>query len=225
MAVRKIETQEDVSLLNSFGATYFAPGEVGKKVAAETDLYYYETFVGAHEVSVGRGDSIFWLSADKTTALLNRGPYIVESPLFATTVRGYAPEAKTSTIVNKTVLPYINGCSTKQIFAPERPGDPTLQMLTIPPYTSEQAHHIHSTVRAVYVLAGEGLSFVGMEKKTVATRLLPGMVCVLEKMCPHHFETQDSELTVLPVHIWSSIPAAEHNHPMFNGTFEIKSGK
>ena len=46
-------------------------------------------------------------------------------------------------------------------------------------------------------------------------------VAVLERMCPHHFETGDQGLVVLPVHVWSSVPSAEHNHPMFNGTFTM----
>jgi hypothetical protein len=45
-------------------------------------------------------------------------------------------------------------------------------------------------------------------------------------MCPHHFETQNEPLKVLPVHIWSALPGgAEYDHPMFNGTFLIDAKK
>jgi hypothetical protein len=204
-----------------FGVRYLPAGAPRKAAASETDPYYYETYAGPHDVTVERGDCAYWLGADKTLATLTRGPAKVRSEHFATVVRGYAPETRTSTITNGTVLPYVNGCSTKQIFPPDRPGDPTWQMLLIPPHSSEQAHHIHSTVRSVYVLAGRGTSVVGMNKKTLRTPLEPGMVCILEKMCPHHFETDDASLLVLPVHVWSTSPLVENNHPMFNGTFRM----
>ncbi len=209
----------DANLELVYGVRYVPPGARVKMTASETDPYYYEAYAGSHRVTVERGDCLFWLGADKALATLTRGPADIQSEHFATLVRGYAPETRTSTIRNGTVLPYLNGCSTKQIFAPDRPGDPTWQMLLIPPNSSEQAHHIHSTVRVVYVFAGRGTSVVGMNKRTVRTTLEPGMVCVLEKMCPHHFETDDERLLVLPVHVWSSTPAVESNHPMYSGTF------
>ena len=91
-------------------------------------------------------------------------------------------------------------------------------MLNIPPHSAEQAHHIHSTVRVAYILSGTGRSIVGMEGKIVTEDLYPGKVCILEKMCPHHFETDDDHLVVIPLHVWSSVGAMEVNHPMFNGT-------
>ena len=45
-----------------------------------------------------------------------------------------------------------------------------------------------------------------------------GKVCILDKMCPHHFETDDKPLVVIPLHVWSSVGPSETNHPMFNGT-------
>lgn len=204
-----------------FGVKYFKAGSKERIIADPSDPYYYETFVGGHEIRVERGDCAYWLEADLKTAHLTRGPATVRSEHFCTLVRGYAPENRSTSITNGTVLPYVNGCSTKQLFPPDRPGDPTLQMLLIPPQSSEQAHHIHSTVRSVYVLAGRGTSVVGMNKKTESTTLEPGMVCILERMCPHHFETADSPLLVLPVHVWSTSPHVENNHPMYNGTFRM----
>lgn len=101
-------------------------------------------------------------------------------------------------------------------------GDPTLQLLYIPPYTSEQTHHIHSTSRVVYCLEGSGYSIVGMKGHSIKTTLKVGMVIILEEMTPHHFETENESLKVIPLHIYSSIGSLEFNHPMFNGTHNIK---
>jgi mannose-6-phosphate isomerase-like protein (cupin superfamily) len=133
---------------------------------------------------------------------------------------GYTPESRSSTFGKFTDLPYINGCSSKQLINPVRPGDPTWQMLYIPPFTSEQAHHIHSTARVVYVHSGKGLSHVGSAGNTTQHVLQPGMVVVLDKMIPHHFSTTDEPLVVLPLHIFSST-TEEHDHPMFRGTYRI----
>jgi hypothetical protein len=47
-----------------------------------------------------------------------------------------------------------------------------------------------------------------------------GDVIILDKMEPHHFETKDSHLTVIPFHVYSSTPL-EHNHAMKLGTHEV----
>lgn len=146
---------------------------------------------------------------------------MIHSRHMATVIRGYMPEDKTTTIHQGTTLPYVNGCSTKQLFTAERPGDPTLQLLYMPPHTTEQAHHIHSTARVVYVLSGRGTSIVGIDSKIIRQTLVPGMVCVLEPMCPHHFETKDEPLMCIPLHIYSSVGRQEWNHPMFHGTHLI----
>lgn len=205
--------------MSDMGMTYFGSGSVGNKRSEDCDAYFYETFVGSHNIEVMQGDCVFWLSDDKKTAHLQRGKAQIKSRHFATMVRGFAPEDKTSTIKGKTVLPYINGCSTKQIFPPDRPGDPTLQLLMIPPHSSEQQHHIHSTARCVYVLSGKGVCVLGVGN-TKRVPLEEGGVCVFNPMASHHFETTDESLIVLPVHVWSSTEE-EHNHPMFNGTFRI----
>lgn len=204
------------------GMNLFEPGERAHLVAEDRDPYYYETFVGTHEIPIARGDCAFWLSPDLTVAQLTRGPQVIQSSRFATLVRGFAPETKTSTLGNKTVLPYINGCSTKQIFPPDRPGDPTLQMLFMPPHCREQQHHIHPTARAVFVLAGQGRCQIGMGPGGENIfDLTAGMTCVIQPMTPHHFETGADSLLVLPVHIWSTVRGAESGHPMIDGTFRV----
>ena len=216
--VEKLRADDAEYLKQLFGVKYFAPGATTVVEASEDDLYYYEVFVGKHAIAVQRGDCVYYLSPDKKEAHLKRGPVPVASEHIATVIRGYMPENKSSSIVTKTNLPYVNGCSTKQVFPPDRLGDPTLQLLNIPPHSAEQAHHIHSTVRVAYIVSGTGRSIVGMERNYIVEDLYPGKTVVLEKMCPHHFETDSEHLIVLPLHVFSSVGAMETNHPMFNGT-------
>lgn len=215
-------TRDEV--LKTYGVRYIDPGEP-RVVEANTDnLYWYQCFAGAHTIDLCAGDALWWLDVETMTAHVARGPLKVLSKAFAVMMRGYMPETMSATFKQRTTLPYVNGCSTKQIFPPNRPGDPTLQLLDIPPFTSEQAHHIHSTVRCVYVLSGSGRSVVGMNDKIVVEPLTPGKVCVLDPMCPHHFETDDEHCIVIPFHVWSTVPGAENNHPMFAGTFMMNHG-
>lgn len=206
-------------LAQSFGVEFISPEETRIIQAREQDLYFYTLYTGRHTLSLERGDCVFYLSEDKQQAHLRRGPAEVSSRWLATVIRGYMPEDKSSGLRTQAYLPYVNGCATKQIFPPERQGDPTLQWLDMPPFSSEQVHHIHSTVRIVYVLSGRGWCSVGMDKKQLRTELYPGQIIVLEKMCPHHFETDEERLIVLPLHIFSSIGALEKAHPMFQGTY------
>lgn len=204
-----------------YGVEFFPPGQRAIVTSRPGDLYTYTTYIGTHDVAVEKGDCAYYYD-DAGTAHIVRGPVKFQSTVIATVIRGYAPEGRTAVVGRATHLPYVNGCSTRQIFEPERIGDPTLQMLRIPPFSSEQAHHIHSTARVVHVLEGRGRCVVGMDKWVGKTELVPGMSLVLHPMCPHHFETDGEPLLVLPLHVFSSPPAGiEHNHPMFNGTHRL----
>ena len=208
-----------------FGVKYFQAGEAVQVSANEQDMYYFEAYHGPSQVVVERGDCAFTVDEEKQIASVLRGPVEFTSPHFTCVVRGYMPPNKWASLDSGMILPYVNGCATRQVFPPERPGDPTMQLLTIPPYSSEQAHHIHSTVRVVHVLKGRGFSIVGMNDMSIRQELVPGMMVVLEKMCPHHFETEGDALVVMPVHVWSAPPnGIENNHPMFNGTFLMNQG-
>ncbi|MGZ5029632.1 MAG: cupin domain-containing protein [Methylobacter sp.] len=211
------------SLLSLYGVSFYNDTDNKCIDAREDDLYYYKVFVGRHDIKVERGDCLYYFDKKNDEVSLTRGPFNISSDTFAVLIRGYMPENKRSGLSTKTYLPYLNGCSSKQVFPPERKGDPTLQILDIPPHTSEQAHHIHATVRVVYVLSGKGKSIIGMSKNTVEEDLYPGRIIILEKMCPHHFETGDERLIVMPLHIFSSIEG-ELNHPMANGTILTAAG-
>ncbi len=219
--VRAGEPDPNRDLADLYGARYFAPGTTEVFEARPTNLYFYRAYVGAHTVTVETGDCVFWIGDEGRSACLRRGPARIQSRHLATVIRGYMPEDKTTTMHQGTTLPYVNGCSTKQLFPAERPGDPTLQLLCMPPNTTEQAHHIHSTARVVYILSGRGTSIVGIGDQIARQELTPGMVCVLEPMCPHHFETSGDSLLCIPLHIFSTIGRQELDHPMFNGTHLI----
>lgn len=216
---------ERLKLMETFGVRYVEPGQNLVVEANADNLYWYRCFVGNHVIDVATGDALWWIDPKEHVAHVRRGPAKVASESFAVMMRGYMPETASAGFEQRTTLPYVNGCSTKQIFPPNRPGDPTLQLLDIPPHSSEQAHHIHSTVRCVYVLRGSGRSVVGMNKAQISEPLIPGKVCVLEPMCPHHFETDDDHCVVIPFHVWSTSPGGvENSHPMFSGTFMMNHG-
>ena len=207
--------------------TYFEPGEQSVYASNADDLYSYKTYVGNASVEVEAGDSVWLVNKVNAKIEVFKGPCSVDSSSVATVIRGYSCSDKAVKLNSGTNLPYVNGCSTRQVIPPERSGDPTYQQLQIPRGSSEQSHHIHSTARVVYVFEGEGWSCVGMEGNPEKTKLIPGMVAVFDPMTPHHFETEvdaPASLVVLPLHIYSSSGPAEFNHPMFNGTHMMNQG-
>lgn len=183
------------------------------------DLYAYTAYIGPHkDIEVEQGDSA-WIVNDKGVRVA-RGPIMVNSDKLCVVIRGYATYNSTCDYSAKSNLPYVNGCTSGQLIPAARLGDPTAQLLALPEHTREQAHHIHPTARVVYVIEGKGESVQGM-KGDQRFKLKQGKVIILDKNVPHHFETKDSELTVIPIHIFSSTPM-EKNHPMFNGTHSVE---
>lgn len=193
------------------------------------ELYAYTAYIGKHDdIPVMLGDSAWVVTNEGVKTIRGKlvENYTISSEELCVIIRGYAPDNKSSGYETMSNLPYVNGCTSNQLIAPLRIGDPTAQLLFLPKFTQEQAHHIHSTARIVYVLKGKGKSIQGMPDKNggngslVEIDLSPGKVIILDKNIPHHFETEDSELVVIPIHIFSSTPL-EYNHPMFNGTFKV----
>jgi len=181
------------------------------------DLYSYTVFKGHQSIDVSDRDSC-WVIDLKNNLVKTVTNTTIESETLAVIIYGYKPFDRVSEINDWTTLPYVNGCSTTQLLPPIRKGDPTFQLLRIPPFSSEQAHHIHSTARIVYVYKGRGKSVIGMEGKMTELELEEGQVLILDKMVPHHFVTEDEPLVVIPLHIFSSTGKDEYDHPMFNGT-------
>jgi quercetin dioxygenase-like cupin family protein len=192
----------------------------GPQVIKGKGLYSHTIYTGSHWINLEEGDTAWLVNKDAGMAYVIRGPMEVETEEMCVVIRGYSCSNKSIEIDGSdTNLPYINGCSTDQLIHPIRPGDPTLQKLTIPPNASEQKHHIHATPRVVFVYEGLGWSLVGM-KDPDKYLLEVGDVIILDKMEAHHFETEKESLTVIPLHVYSSTPL-EHNHAMKIGTHEI----
>ena len=213
-------------ILEMYGASYHLEGESELIISPPGDLYSYTVLVGEHkDYYVSDGDSMLKIGHDQDDVWWlegGRGGSKWSSDYMAVVLRGYSCGEKMCGLEKNTNLPYVDGCSTRQLFPPERVGDPTMQQLTIPPWTSEQRHHFHPTARVVYVFEGRGFSIIGQKGHTEETKLRQGMIIVLNPMCPHHFRTEEESITVIPVHVFSSTPAGlEFNHPMMNGTKEI----
>jgi len=187
-----------------------------KYSSSHDDLYRFEVDRTGETIEVEAGDSAWYI--EDGVAKTVRGPAMVTTEAAVTVIRGYAPRNQIVSIEGGTNLPYINGCSSEQLIPPVRVGDPTMQLLYIPPNAMEQAHHIHATARVVHVLEGSGQSVIGMNGET-KLGLSKGMTLVLDRMVPHHFVTGDDCLLVAPIHIWSSTPL-EQGHPMFYGTIK-----
>lgn len=188
--------------------------------STDSSLYNYVLYCGHNLVHTNKTSSYWYLEEDTVKCVSGNGQSFLSSTM-CVEILGYTPENRTSTYSKNTELPYINGCSTKQLIPPVRPGDPTFQLLYMPPHTTEQQHHIHATVRIVYVYKGFGHSIIGSSYKNEKIELTSGKILLLNEMVSHHFETEDSDLIVLPLHIFSSVSSEEFNHPMFNGTHKI----
>ena len=153
-----------------------------------TDLYQYKVYSGGHDVTLKDGESA-WYYEERNTGLYgctSSNNQKIYTNLCCTVISGYTPPERTVQIL-KTNLPYINGCSTENLLPPIRLGDPTMQLLYMPPNTTEQVRHIHSTARVVYIIDGSGMSITDKE-----TPLKKGDVLILDKMVPHHFETTEN---------------------------------
>lgn len=210
-----------------YGVNYYHISNFAIHESSSDHTYYFKTFIGnsKNKIEVEFGDCVYFFSEDLKKVILKRGPCQVDSLYCATIIRGYMPSEMVVSLEGITVLPYVNGCSTRQLMAPARPGDPTIQLLKIPAHSAEQAHHIHSTVRVVYVVDGKGKSIVGMEGKMVEYDLVPGTVGIFDPMCPHHFTTPYGQhIKVVPLHVFSSVGGAESMHPMFHGTYMMNQG-
>ncbi len=205
-----------MALTTDYAVRILEPGETFTSNPA--DLYAFRVDYSGQQIEVEAGDSAWWIN-NEGVAKVARGPVAITSTSPVTIIRGYAPRNQSVDVHGGTNLPYINGCSSEQLVSPVRPGDPTMQLLYIPPRAREQAHHIHATPRVVQVLEGSGRSILGMDGSGGQLDLRPGMLIILDRMVPHHLETGAETLLVAPIHIWSSTPM-EQGHPMFYGTIK-----
>jgi len=73
-----------------YGVEYIDAGIHSAVESLSDDLYFFKTFIGQHDVTVERGDSIYYVSEDEATAYLKSGPVCVTTCHIATVIRGYA---------------------------------------------------------------------------------------------------------------------------------------
>ena len=210
--------QEDLSI--EFKTCVLGDGKPKIVYSGKNSMYHFKVFFGQKATTVKSGDSFWFLDNKLEIACILRGPKKVTSNHLGILLRGYTCPEKTAEINYHTFLPYINGCSTRQIFPPERPGDPTWQLLQIPSKTREQMHHVHSTDRIAFVLKGSGKVIFGQKNNFTEQKLKENYICCIKTMTAHHFEA-DEELRILAFHVFSTVGALELNHPMYLGTLPV----
>jgi len=116
-------------------------------------------------------------------------------------------------------LEYIDGCTDTCIVQPPRFGDPCFNALYFPPRT-EQTLHVHPSLRAGVVVAGEGVC----KTPTGDHALWPGRIFFLPPETWHAFHTGPGDegkaaLTVVAFHPDSDFGPSDTDHPMLNRTY------
>lgn len=110
-------------------------------------------------------------------------------------------------------LTYIDGCSDSLLISPVVEGDPCLNLLYLPPVTT-QTEHTHPSCRVGVIASGRGVC------RTPSTDLplKPGDMFEIAPEALHSFHTADEALRVIAWHPDSDFGPTHHNHPMINRT-------
>ncbi len=110
-------------------------------------------------------------------------------------------------------LSYIDGCSDSLLISPVVWGDPCLNLLYLPPGTTQTAH-THPSCRLGMIASGAGVC------KTPAgdIDLQPGLVFNIAPDALHSFHTSAEPLRVIAWHPDSDFGPEQRNHPMINRT-------
>jgi quercetin dioxygenase-like cupin family protein len=113
-------------------------------------------------------------------------------------------------------LRYIDGCTDSVLVAPIRRGDPCVNLLHLPPGTT-QSDHIHPSVRVGLIVAGQGRCVLSGGDEVEA--LEPHTIFVLAPNTVHRFETDPHDgLLLMAWHPDSDIGPTDDDHPMLNRT-------
>ena len=110
-------------------------------------------------------------------------------------------------------LPYIDGCSDTLLISPVVRGEACLNLLYLPPNTTQTAH-THPSFRAGVVAAGEGIC----QTELSSVPITAGSVFTIEAGGLHSFHTTDESLTVIAFHPDSDFGPWHDDHPMVNRT-------
>ena len=110
-------------------------------------------------------------------------------------------------------LGYIDGCSSTVLIAPLRVGDPTMNLLYVPPGTDQTAH-THPSLRAGLVYSGNGVCRVAEGDFP----LEPGVAFCIPANKLHSFHAPDDSLRLVVFHPDSDTGPTDEEHPMMNRT-------
>jgi quercetin dioxygenase-like cupin family protein len=110
-------------------------------------------------------------------------------------------------------LRYIDGCTDSLLLAPQRRGDPCLNLLYFPPRIDQTAH-THPSDRIGIVAKGRGVCVADGKE----TPLTPGMLFCIHTDGTHKFQTNEFPMTVIAYHPDSDFGPTDEDHPMINRT-------
>lgn len=113
-------------------------------------------------------------------------------------------------------LRYINGCTDTLLVPPVRKGDPCLNHLHFPEY-STQTPHTHPSVRVNVVYRGAGVCLVPEDRKK-RFPLVPGYAFIMKTDTLHSFDTEGETMDVITFHPDSDVGMTDDDHPMVNRT-------
>lgn len=111
-------------------------------------------------------------------------------------------------------LRYIDGCTDSLLIAPPVLGDPCLNLLHIPPQTS-QSQHTHPSLRAGMIISGRGHCLTS----EASYPLTAGLAFVIPAGAQHSFVTTNEALRVIAFHPDSDFGPTHEHHPMINRTY------
>lgn len=110
-------------------------------------------------------------------------------------------------------LSYIDGCSDSLLISPVVEGDPCLNLLYLPPQTT-QTEHTHPSCRLGMIASGRGICRTPRDEFP----LQPGDVFEISADALHSFHTLEESLRVIAWHPDSDFGPTHRNHPMINRT-------
>jgi len=110
-------------------------------------------------------------------------------------------------------LRYIDGCSDSLLISPVTMGDPCLNLLHLPPRTT-QTEHVHPSCRLGMIVGGEGVCRTPQSD----TQLAVGDVFSIPPNALHSFHTTSNTLQVIAWHPDSDFGPTNADHPMINRT-------
>lgn len=188
------------------GACFYTPSDGLVSHLSPVNRYdYMEVYLnGVLPNRIHRGDSIILLSVVNNTAYwvdgnsYNTQELVEHDYDIGLEIRGYQCGCKSTSLEVIPAQRYRQGGAVRTLFAPERAGDPKVDLVVIPVGCRQEAG-VYPTVRVAYVLRGEGLCVLDREDKSIEIR--EGSVVILDPMVLHHFYSPEEEMTIVFIHI------------------------